>query len=166
MRWNLRAVVVLAASVTLVAGACTPPPADPSATFRNGRCVGTEGVTVVIDFAPLSDRVVVRCALGAQTNGFSVLDDARVPRDSGPLSGVICQLDGLPAQGYPFCWITGGFWSYWNASTAGSPWAYSQVGPGSGPAPAPGSVQGWRFAPFGTGAPQPPRVATSGPITP
>lgn len=166
MSRHTRLAALLVAALTLVAGACTTPAPAPGATYKEGRCAGTEGVTVVVDLDPLDSAVIVRCALGEQQSGFSVLDDARIVHDPGPLAGTVCQIEGLPTQGFPFCWTTGGFWSYWKAPSAGSPWAYSDFGAGSGPAPAAGSVEGWRFAPFSAGDAQPPRVATFGPIVP
>lgn len=152
----------------LIGGACNaePPGGGTGATYKNGRCAGTEGVTIVVDFATFRDEVVVRCALGAQSSGFSVLDNAGFSHDPGQFPGTVCQLDGLPTQGHPFCWTTGGYWSYWKAPSAGAPWAFSEWGAGTGPSPALGSVEGWRFAPFAEGGAQPPRVGTSGPIVP
>lgn len=165
-----RALHLVAASATamvLVATACTPPPTGgggsptttPS-TYTNGRCLGTEGVTVIVDLGDFAAPDIVRCALGAQANGLDALANAGVTADSGGNPGTVCQLEGLPIQGYPYCWITG-YWSYWTASGAGQPWTYSEFGAGSGPAPQPGSVQGWRFGLFADGsADLPPAVAT------
>ncbi len=136
------------------------------ATYKNGRCVGTEGVTIVVDFTPFNNGITVRCALGPQTSGFAVLDHAAFAHDPGRYPGTVCQLNGLPTQGHPYCWTTGGYWSYWKSTTAGGPWVYSEWGAGVGPRPAAGSVEGWRFAPFSAGAAVPPRIGTSGPVTP
>lgn len=163
------AIAALAVSVALLAGACTVPPADgggTTATYKNGRCAGTEGVTVVVDYAAFRNEVVVRCALGNPTTGFAVLDAAKFNHDPGRYPGTVCQLDGLPTQGHPYCWTTGGYWSYWRSTSAGGPWIYSEWGAGAGPALTPGAVEGWRFAPFADGAAKPPRVGTAGPIVP
>lgn len=155
-----RVVAALTLGVALMAAACTPPPSGGGgATYKDGRCVGTEGVTVIVDFTPFRDEVLVRCALGSQQSGFSVLDDADLDHDPGRHPGSVCQLEGLPTQGHPYCWTTGGYWSYWKAPTTGRPWAYSEWGAGAGPSPAPGSVEGWRFAPFSAGTARPPRLA-------
>ena len=152
--------------IGFVAAACTTPPATPAGqTFKEGRCAGTEGVTVVVDFAPLVDRVTVRCALGPQASGYAALTAIGLPYDAGRFPGGICQIDGLPTQGYPYCWTTGGYWSYWKAGSAGAPWVYSGTGP-TVEAPAPGAVEGWHFAPFANGTATAPRVGTSGPIVP
>ncbi|NLA37447.1 MAG: hypothetical protein GX868_17415 [Actinobacteria bacterium] len=108
----------------------------------------------------------MRCALGAQANGFAVLDNADFSHHHGQYPGTVCQLEGLPTQGHPFCWTVGGYWSYWKSTTAGGAWKYSEWGAGAGPVPGPGHVEGWRFAPFANGPAQPPRVGTSGPIVP
>jgi hypothetical protein len=155
--------------VAVLAGACATPASGggggTAPTYRDGRCVGTEGVTIVVDFDPFGDDVLVRCALGPQANGFAVLDNAGFQHDPGPNPGTVCQIEGLPTQGYPYCWTTGGYWSYWRAAVAGDPWSYRVAGAAS-TAPGPGAVEGWRFAPFSAGTAQPPRVGTSGPIVP
>lgn len=154
------------ASLVLLVGAalaCAPPTGGP--TFNEGRCAGAEGVTVVVDFVSMQDRVVVRCALGPQASGFAALTAVGLAHDPGQVPGGICQIDGLPTQGYPYCWTTGGYWSYWKASSAGAPWTYSSAGATTSALPA-GAVEGWRFAPFAAGSAEPPRVGTSGPIAP
>jgi len=181
-----------AIAVALVVAACAPPTGDPGtppssttpssttppttaptttsstvpATYKDGRCTGTEGVTIVVDFVNLENRVTVRCALGTQASGFAALAAAGFTTDPGRYPGTVCQLNGLPTQGHPYCWTTGGYWSYWKATSAGAPWVYSEWGAGNGAAPARGSVEGWRFALFAQGAAVPPRVGTSGPIVP
>ncbi|MHB1138550.1 MAG: hypothetical protein ACYC2O_06290, partial [Microthrixaceae bacterium] len=145
----------------------TPTPTtSPPATYKNGRCTGTEGVTIVVDFAAFDGSIVVRCALGAQVSGFTALADAGFTTDPGRYPGTVCQLNGLPTQGHPYCWTTGGYWSYWKATSAGLPWTYSEWGAGPGPNPGPGAVEGWRFAPFSAGPAVPPRIGTSGPVVP
>lgn len=158
--------VVLALCIGFLAAGCTPDAPAGSATYKVGRCVGDEGVTVVVDFAAFNGDIVVRCALGNQTSGFSVLDNAGFAHDPGKYPGTVCQLNGLPTQGHPYCWTTGGYWSYWKAGQAGNAWVYSEWGAGAGPSPAPGAVEGWRFAPFNEGTAKPPRIGTSGPIVP
>ena len=162
------ALVLVAAAAALAA--CVPPTGGGSGpttpTFRHGRCAGTEGVTIVVDLAAFDGTVVVRCALGTQSSGFTTLADAGFTTDPGRHPGTVCQLNGLPSQGHPYCWTTGGYWTYWKAPAAGQPWTYSEWGPGAGPAPAPGAVEGWRFVLFSAGPAVPPRVGTSGPIVP
>lgn len=159
-----------ALSVVLVvlAAACTTSPATPTTpgqTYKEGRCASDEGVTVVVDFVTLQDRVLVRCALNAQTNGYAALTAVGLTFDAGRFPGGICQIDGLPTQGYPYCWTTGGYWSYWKAPAAGAAWTYSGTGPTVDALPG-GAVEGWRFAPFAAGTAQAPRIGTSGPIVP
>ncbi|MBS1837143.1 MAG: hypothetical protein JST64_05545 [Actinobacteria bacterium] len=149
-RTPLAAAVLLAA---VLVPACAPGPT----TYKEGRCSGTEGVSVVVDFAPLQDRIVQRCALGPQANGTAALSAVGLTPDSGPVTGGVCQIDGLPTQGYPYCWTTGGYWSYWKAPSVGAAWGFSPAGPASS-APAAGSVEGWHFALFANGTATPPRV--------
>lgn len=157
---------VLLVGVALVA-ACTPPPTGGGGTptpttYTNGRCVGTEGVTVIVDFTYFGNGIVIRCALGSHANGAAVLERAGFTHDFGRNPGTVCQLNGLPAEGHPACWTGVGFWSYWKATSTGAPWAYSDWGFMAGPAPQSGEVQGWRFAPFAAGTAQPPGVGTGG----
>ncbi len=181
-----RQLVLLALGLVLAAAACAPPTdggPPPSttptsststtttttvpSTYRNGRCAGAEGVTVVVDFAAFDGSTVVRCALGTPSNGADVLTRAGFTHDPGRWPGTVCRLAGLPTQGHPYCWTTGGYWSYWKATTPGQAWKYSEWGLTQGPAPRPGEVEGWRFGLFADGTQgQPPRVGTSGPVTP
>lgn len=143
----------LAIAALLVSGCVPETPAGPSpttvpGTYREGRCVGTEGVTVIVDFAAFQDRTVIRCVFGAPASGKDALEKAGFTHDPGAFPGSVCQLDGLPAQGHPYCWTTGGYWSYWKATAAGQPWKYSEWGFTAGPAPQPGHVEGWRFGLF------------------
>lgn len=158
--------LALVGIVVATAGCATTPTTPTGATSKAGRCAGTEGVTIVVDDTPFRNDVAVRCALGPQASGFAVLAHAGFTTDPGRHPGTVCQLDGLPTQGDPYCWTTGGYWSYWKAPSAGAAWHYSDWGAGAGPSPAPGAVEGWRFAPFADGAAKPPRVGTSGPIVP
>lgn len=174
MKHFATSVVLVAAGLAFAVSACAPPDTGPApsttipspttvpTSYREGRCNGTEGVTVVVDFAFFEDRTVVRCALGPQTNGAAALGHAGFVHDAGRYPGTVCQLNGLPAAGHPACWSTVGYWSYWRATSTGAPWVYSEWGFMAGPTPAPGSVEGWRFAPFAAGTAQPPRVGTGG----
>ena len=171
---RLKFLAPLMLGLTLVLGACAPTTGGGTtttttstvpSTYTEGRCPTSSGVTVVVDFMPFQDRVVVRCALGPQASGLAALGAVELTTDPGPNPGTVCQLDGLPVQGFPFCWTTGGYWSYWRAPSAGQSWVFSEFGVGSGPLTQ-GSVEGWRFALFGAGPEQPPRVGTSGPIVP
>jgi hypothetical protein len=151
-----RSRTLLAVMVVLVAAAaaCTPPTGGggtPStttvpATWAPGPCPGTSGVTVVVDFATLRDEVVVRCARGAQSSGLAALANAGFAPVGEPGVAPVCQLAGLPTQGFPFCWFTGGYWSYWTAPSRTASWQFATTGPGAGPLPQ-GSVQGWSWAP-------------------
>ena len=141
------ALPALAAALVMVAASCTTPP--PPSTWTPGACPTDSGVTVVVDFAELSDDVVVRCALGAQASGFDALQNAgfavgqQTPGQAAP--GALCQIDALPAEGYPYCWSTGGYWSYWKADSPGASGGFAPVGPADGPLEE-GSVEGWAWA--------------------
>lgn len=145
MRTRLGALGALLGTI-LVAGACVPPPPGPPATYTEGPCPTDSGVTVVVDFADLGPDEIVRCALGPQADGYAALAaiGVDVTTESGP--GTVCTMDGLPAEGYPFCWLTGGYWSSWRVDAQGDPWAFATTGAGDGPL-VEGSVEGWAWAP-------------------
>jgi hypothetical protein len=165
-----RALLALPLSVVaLVVGACVPEPAPGSTTTTSSTtttesttttstvptgptvvgeaCQPDSGVTVVVDFTALDDTVAIGCAPGEQASGRSALAAAGfvVSNDTGP-AGIICTLDGLPIEGYPFCWQTGGYWGYWKAADRATAWDFSPVGADAGPL-AEGSVEGWSWAP-------------------
>ena len=123
-------------------------------------CVGSSGVTVVVDFGALGG-VQVGCAAGDPASGLAALSGAGfgytfVPRQQG----LVCTINGRPdpCNGAP----TSAYWSYWHARPGGS-WTYSSIGAGSYN-PVPGSVEGWSFgagsapgiAPPNVPAPPPP----------
>jgi hypothetical protein len=137
------------------------PTVEGNDTFHEGACEATEGVTVVIDYGYVApdgmEDPVVSCALGTQASGWAALENAGIAVGSVPgfVGGALCQLNGVPTQGYPYCWTGDGYWSYWH-DEPGDMWNYSQLG-ASNRAPGAGSVEGWRFVPL-AGAGVPPRV--------
>lgn len=156
----LLTIPLITALATLAA--CIPPPstAPPSTTTTSTTttvaeptgpevvgeaCPRGSGVTVVVDFTDLDDTVRIGCAEGAPANGFAALAATgfTITDESG--AGTICTIDGLPTEGFPFCWLTGGFWSYWKAADRDTAWSFSNVGAGTGPL-AEGSVEGWTWA--------------------
>jgi len=157
-----RFAVAATVAVVGVATACTPAP-TPVPTYTDGACPGAVGVTVVVDFTEdLSDEVIVRCALGAQATGIAALGNIGLAVNSdaaGAVSGSVCTLDGLPVEGYPYCWSTGGFWGYWAAADQSAEWGFSTIGAGSGPLTE-GSVIGFAWAQGFEG--DAPRVAPDG----
>lgn len=118
-------------------------------SYTEGVCSKFEsGVTAVIDFAGFPDApldVITRCAIGAQTNGQAVLDTVLVETTDESGGGTVCTLDGFPTEGYPFCWLTGGYWSYWLDDAETGSWKLSDTGLlGVGERPV-GSADGWVF---------------------
>ena len=135
-----------------------PRPAVTSPTdWVDGYCEGDEGVTVIVDTAYLSDdEPTIRCVHGHQTSGWAALENAGILVESHPgyVGDALCKLQGLPAQGYPYCWLEQpgvpaeeddhGYWSYWHASPGETTWTYSNWG-ANNRTPIPGGVEGWRF---------------------
>lgn len=125
-----------------------PEPEDP--TISGVACREGSGVTVVVDFTALDNSIRIGCADGPQANGIAALAAAgfaptEATAGTPPSTSTVCTLDGLPTEGYPFCWLTGGFWGYWKADRPGD-WDFSPVGAGQGPL-VEGSVEGWAWAP-------------------
>jgi hypothetical protein len=147
-----------AGAVTQVRAGSARPSAAVTHRVVSGRpCAAGVGVTVEVDFASTDrDHVVLGCAVGAQANGMAALSHAgfstvEVPSVPG---GAVCQIDGRPVRGYPYCWTTGGYWAYWR-SNGSRRWASSQVGAGqTGRVPV-GRVEGWRFTLFSEPFPSP-----------
>lgn len=137
----VRSALVVAAALLVASGV---PAASAEGAVSGEACEPGEGVTVVVDFGSLPGGVVVGCAPGAQANGFAALAAAgfTVGFDGGP--GMVCTIDGRPVEGYPFCWSTGGYWSYWKKDRGGA-WDFSRTGGGSGPV-AVDAVEGWSWA--------------------
>lgn len=138
------------AALAALAAACTPA-TRPPATYTDGPCPTPDsGVTVVVDWtADLGDRQLVRCAVGPQASAIAALGaiGLRVNTNApDAVPGTVCTLDGLPAEGYPYCWLTDGYWSYWAAPSQGVAWDYAPFGPGDGPL-AEGSSIGLAWAP-------------------
>lgn len=136
------------AALAMAASACVVQPAGPQ-TWTTGTCTGTEGVTVVVDWsADLTDQQLVRCALGPQANGIAALQaiglgiNVNAP-DAVP--GSVCTINALPVEGYPHCWLTGGYWSYWRAANTSGTWGFAPTGPSEGPLVA-GTVEGFAWA--------------------
>jgi len=133
-----------------------PEPVDPTVTGE--ACQPSSGVTVVVDFTALDNSVKIACAPGVQANGFAALAATgfTITDESG--AGTVCTVDGLPTEGYPFCWLTGGYWSYWKSPDRATAWDFSEVGGGAGPLTE-GSVEGWTWAPMFDG--NAPRVSVA-----
>lgn len=138
--WLVAALLVAVTGAATAAGS-RPASADP---VTGVACGPGEGVTVVVDFSSLGGGVRIGCAPGEQATGFSALTAAGFARDSGPVAGSVCTIDGLPAEGYPYCWSTGGYWSYWKKARGGA-WGFASVGGGAGPVPV-DAVEGWSWA--------------------
>lgn len=165
-------VLAVAAAAALI-GACAPESQPPSTTTTTTStttptdpeptgptvlgegCAPGTGVTVVIDFTDLDDTVSIGCAPGEQADGFAALATAGFLVGSESGEGTVCTIDGLPTEGYPFCWLTGGYWSYWKSNGTAA-WDFSMTGASAGPLPV-DSVEGWSWAPGFNG--QAPRVS-------
>ena len=154
----LGAAILITATLT---GTAAAQPSGPAASRRMAAdtasgvsCAPGEGVTMVVDFNGLPGGIQVSCAEGVQDNGFAALANAGfgAGSDSGP-AGTVCTINGQPSQGYPYCWLTGGYWSYWRKDRGGA-WAFSPVGASAGPIPV-DTVLGWSWAQdFASGPPR------------
>jgi hypothetical protein len=136
--------LLVAGFLSVFMGPAADAPAAAAPGISGEACEQGEGVTVVVDFGALAGGVVVGCAPGTQPSGFAALGAAgfAVGFEGGP--GMVCTIDGRPGEGYPFCWSTGGYWSYWKKARGGA-WDFSRTGGASGPL-AVDSVEGWSWA--------------------
>ncbi len=145
-RSRVLAVVLAAVSIGLVGAMAVIPPSLSQAdgAITGGSCAPGVGVTVVVDFTSLPGGVVVGCAPGQQASGFAALTAAGFTTgfEGGP--GMACTINGQPAEGYPYCWTTGGYWSYWKKARGGS-WGFSPTGGAAGPIPV-DAIEGWSWA--------------------
>ena len=136
------------AALTIAASGCVTAPTGPG-TWKPGVCEGTEGVTVIVDWtADFTNEQLVRCALGTPASGIAALQaiglvvNANAP-DAVP--GSVCTIQSLPVGGYPACWLTEGYWSYWRAPSTSGSWDFAPSGPSEGPLVA-GTVEGFAWA--------------------
>lgn len=155
------------AALAAVLGLAVWPGAEANAS--QGACVGTSGVTVVVDYGALGGGIEVRCAPGDPSSALQALSAAGfsygfVPRQPG----MVCQINTTPnpCNGAP----TNAYWAYSYVEPRGTDWVYSQVGAG-GRDPKPGGVEGWAFgdgrAPsLNPPAPKPTTTTTSPAPTP
>lgn len=106
----------------------------------SGPCTDPSGVTVVVDLTDLGGEVETGCATDPAT-GTEALQQAGFT-DTRDASGLICAIESMPdpcpAE------FEGVYWSYWFAEPGGQ-WQTYMEGPDTA-APAPGSVEGWRYS--------------------
>ncbi len=135
-------------------------------------CPDGTGVTVIVDFTDLAPDLApeVTCVEGpfeAETSGHELLEAAGFDTSYASFSfgDSVCQIDELPvlSEGEPTetCFEEG-FWSYWTA-TPGDEWTAHEAGGGDS-RPAPGSIEGWSWAPGYAGSA--PRFDTDLAVTP
>ena len=140
---------LLSACAVLAVLAAVVPFADPApaaAASAAGACTGTSGVTVVVDARNTGGAISVRCALGPQPSGWKALENAGHTLTSPPQypGTAVCQIDGLPQAGFPTCWESNVWWYSHATNPNGAAWTNSSVGAATY-APAPGSVEGWKY---------------------
>jgi hypothetical protein len=158
--------VLLLAMTAVVAPAA--PPAAAAVDGLPGFCPDGDGVTVVVDFNELGGGTVIRCAVGAQSNGLAALENAGFSVTGTERWGkaFVCRIGGKPGSDTEACRNTppaSAYWSYWHAPNEGG-WKYSDVGVLNRTPPA-GSFEGWSFA-KGTGptSAPPPGVSPRRPV--
>ncbi|MEX0767843.1 MAG: hypothetical protein WD029_05170 [Microthrixaceae bacterium] len=150
MRGKLRSRVVVPIMLGCVAlvSACVAPPVPVTGPVITGQACpeGDDGVTVVVDYTSLNNSIKVACASGPQASGLAALAAAGFTQTEVPTyPGAVCTINSLPAQGFPFCWETGGYWGYYRSDRVAA-WDYSPVGAADGPL-VEGSVEGWAWQP-------------------
>lgn len=157
----LAAVVLATAAGPAVARPAVARPAV--AAGSAGYCPDANGVTVVVDFHELGGGVVIRCAPGAQADGYAALTNAgfTVAGTARWGTSFVCRINGKPGVDTESCVDTpptSAYWSYWHATSGGS-WTYSSVGVRVWRPPA-GSFEGWSFSAGHGASDAPPPGAT------
>src|SRR4051812_1657484 len=115
-------------------------------------------IAVVVDSGSGSAVSAVCVPGGSRDNGATILATRAAilgtPQPRYNASGLLCAIDGLPASG---CGEhTGSRYAYWSYSHgSGGNWLYSSIGPAAWRVD-PGTVEGWRWHPDGTGLPSDP----------
>jgi hypothetical protein len=126
-------------------------PAAAAPTVTGTACGVNEGVTVVVDFEPSSDEVVVGCAAGPQESIGDAMEAAgfEVTTELTGFGPYLCAIDGIAANPANCQAFPGAYWSPWLATVDGAPdgalsatWSSAQVGVAGGPL-AVGSVVGF-----------------------
>lgn len=160
-------------ATSLVAAALGLVPALPAfaipvaapATPTGAACGPNEGVTVVVDFTPTADDVVLGCAAGAQTTILEALSAVgfEPTTEVTGFGTLLCAIDGVVANPAG-CQLPGPYWSLALNTTDGNPtdtgatfgttWVAANVGVDGGPL-AVGSVVGFSQGEFPVA---PPRV--------
>ena len=151
--------------VRLAAGVLTGAllvPAAPASAAAADACVGSAGVTVVVDFSAFGQGIRVVCVSSVPSTGLGALRAAGFSTvgttHDGP--GYVCRINGLPTAAADPCQFTppaSAYWTYWHADRGGS-WEYSDAGAASYH-PEPGRVEGWAY-----GAKARPGIAPPAPI--
>ncbi|HYL53743.1 MAG TPA: hypothetical protein VEZ15_17345 [Acidimicrobiia bacterium] len=126
---------------------------------------GQTHVTIIVDHGDSSAPSAVCVAAGSTDNGATVLSTRAsmlgLPQPRFDASGLLCAIDGVPAQG---CGEHAGthysYWAYFHGVNGS--WSYANIGP-AGERVSSGVVEGWRWEPDGSGLPTdpPPRAPAS-----
>jgi hypothetical protein len=129
---------------------CPTPVAVPSIRAGTaGKCPGTSGVTVTVDFTAFGGKEQTRCAPGAQSSGIAALQDAGFTPAGTARYGLafVCRINNLPAPAQQACQTTPpatAFWAYYHALPGDKTWTFATVGASSYVPPL-GSIDAWAF---------------------
>lgn len=147
----LLAGAVLPVTLPTVAAADVPPGVE----VTGAACLGTQGVTVVVDFTPAAPLIDIGCAPGTQATALDALTNAGFV--TGPGSGpdyYLTTIDGVDATT-----LTDTYWHYWVSGTdgradgpVGTEWTGAGQGVGAAQTVRAGSaialqLQDWNFFP-------------------
>jgi len=154
------------AAVGVVMGSALVAPVASIPAASAAPCAAASGsIAVVVDFGDARPASAVCLTATSADDGAAALQARYEALGTVPprfhSSGLLCAIDGLPADG---CGEQKGstyaYWSYWRGTADGG-WVYSNIGPASSQLD-PTRVEGWRFQPAGTGSPNdpPPRVSS------
>jgi hypothetical protein len=114
-----------------------------------GKCQGSSGVTVVVNFKAFHGGIKIRCAPGHPDNGIQALRQAGYTVKGTKQTGLafVCRINGKPSPKRQKC-ITippaNAYWAYYHAKRKAKKWTYSSTGPLSYHPPQ-GSIEAWAW---------------------
>lgn len=133
-------------------------PASHAGALPRPCATGQTHVTIVVDHGDSSPPSAVCVAAASTDNGATVLSTRAsmlgLPQPRFDASGLLCAIDGVPAQGCGEPSSTNySYWAYFHGVNGS--WSYANIGPAASRVSS-GVVEGWRWEPKGNGLPSDP----------
>ncbi|MFD2474741.1 hypothetical protein [Amycolatopsis silviterrae] len=143
-----------AISVLAVPFFVSSPAVAAPASYTDGPCQGSSGVTVVVDATHFAGaKVTRRCVAGDPETAFEALSEAGFSPVHGTGQGqqgpyqYLCRIDARPSTSADPCTgfvANAPYWAYWVPDAQNASWTYAEEGVDTSD-PAPGTVLGFSF---------------------